>query len=147
MIKMIAIVIFLILLNGCNSSDQTQKKLSEQICPECHMKLTKNINTATIINNNNKIYFDDIGCLVLYAHDNNINFKKISPQVFSYDSKKYIDALKAHYTINENTPMHYGFGAYEKNVKNSITFDVMVLKMLRGENMANPKIRKQILGY
>jgi hypothetical protein len=43
--------------------------------------------------------------------------------------------------------MNYGFGAYESKQDRSIGFDEVILKMLRGEHMANPKIRKQILGY
>jgi len=137
-----------VILTACGSSDKKQKEVDLKICPECHMELAKsNINTATIVQNDEKTYFDDVGCLVLYTHNNNIDLKKVSPKVFTYDSKRYIDAFKAHYTINENTPMHYGFGAYEKEMKNSIDFNKVILRMLRGENMANPKIRKQILGY
>jgi hypothetical protein len=43
--------------------------------------------------------------------------------------------------------MHYGFSAYEKKKENLISFDEMQIRMLRGEHMANPKIRKHILGY
>ena len=67
--------------------------------------------------------------------------------VHALDTNRWIDARKAYYTRDENTPMHYGFGAYEKEKNSTSIFDEMVLRMLRGENMANPKIRKQILGY
>ena len=50
------------------------------------------------------------------------------------------------FAINENTPMHYSFSAYEKKCEECITFDEVIIRMLRGEHMANPKIRKQILG-
>ena len=43
--------------------------------------------------------------------------------------------------------LFYGFTPYEKKCKNCINFDEVILRMLRGEHMANPKIRKQILGY
>ena len=36
---------------------------------------------------------------------------------------------------------------YENKKDNSISFDEVVMRMLRGEHMANPKIRKNILGY
>ena len=68
-------------------------------------------------------------------------------KAFSNDTKKYIDTFKAFYKINERTPMLYGFSAYEKPQDGSIDFDEVIIRMLRGEHMANPKIRKQILGY
>ncbi len=44
------------------------------------------------------------------------------------------------------TPMHYGFGAYENLKEGMIDFNEMRLRMLRGENMSDPKIRKKLLG-
>ena len=98
------------------------------------------INTAYI----NNIYFDDVGCMVLWAKKHNNNLQNAS--VFAKDTQKYIKAKDAHYTINERTPMGYGFTAYQNPQKDSITFQEMRLRMLRGETMKNPKIRKQILG-
>ena len=66
--------------------------------------------------------------------------------VMSRDTKKWIDGRKAYYSLNEITPMGYGFGAYEKKQDGFVTYDVMRLKMLRGETMNNPKIKKQLLG-
>jgi nitrous oxide reductase accessory protein NosL len=67
--------------------------------------------------------------------------------VMSRDTNRWIDAKKAWYSVNENTPMGYGFGAYEKPAPDRIDFETMRLKVLRAETMRNPKIRKQILGY
>ena len=99
----------------------------------------------TLVENSTTHYFDDIGCMILWSNENNINTSKA--KVFSNDTNKFIDAVIANYTIGENTPMSYGFSAYEKEKKNSINLDIVTMKMLRGEHMANPKIRKQILGY
>ena len=92
----------------------------------------------------NKTYFDDMGCLILWTKDE--KKEPSSAMVFTKDTKEYIKVIDAHYTINERTPMGYGFTAYEKSQKKSIKFDEVKLRMLRGEHMANPKIRKQILG-
>ena len=137
----------LVIITACNSTATTEDK-ELKICPQCHMELPKsNINTAFVVQNGKSTYFDDIGCMILWAKENNINLKEIETKVFSNDTKKYIDAFKLNYRIDENTPMHYGFGAYEKKQNKSIDFDEVILRMLRGEHMANPKIRKQILGY
>jgi hypothetical protein len=42
--------------------------------------------------------------------------------------------------------MGYGFTPYERKIPQSISFEEMRLRILRGETMRNPKIRKQILG-
>ncbi|MBU1667127.1 hypothetical protein KKC13_01840 [bacterium] len=91
-----------------------------------------------------QIYFDDVGCLILWTKKEGRESR--DAKVFTKDTKEYIKADDAHYTINEQTPMNYGFSAYKKPPPNSIRFDEMQLRMLRGEHMANPKIRKQILG-
>ena len=137
---------------GCNSSDnntiEKSTKQDTRICPQCNMPLpSSNINTSNINDNGDIIYFDDIGCMILYAKKNNIDLKNRTIKIFSNDTKKYINPYKANFTINEKTPMLYGFSAYENSCKNCITFNEVIIRMLRGEHMANPKIRKQILGY
>ncbi len=42
--------------------------------------------------------------------------------------------------------MHYGFGAREKKCGECIDFEEMRLRMIRGENLTDPKIRKKLLG-
>ncbi len=107
---------------------------------------SSHIHTATIKSYGKMYYFDDIGCMILWSSQNSINLPKSDPRVFTNDTKRYIDAFSAHYTIDEKTPMSYGFSAYENKTEGTIDFKEVILRMLRGEHMANPKIRKQILG-
>lgn len=113
---------------------------------QCGMTLTENHNSAQAVSPDGKTwFFDDVGCLVLWYQ--NISFKeKATLWVFSNDTKKYINARNAWYSRTERTPMGYGFGAYEKKQKDYITFDEVILKMLRGENLTNPYIRKELVG-
>jgi hypothetical protein len=135
-----------VILTACGS--QTDKKDDLRICKKCNMELPKsNIHTAIMIEKNENDYFDDIGCLVLWAKTENIDLDKAKLKVFANDTHRYIDIKKAFYSINEKTPMSYGFSAYENEIENSIDFNEVRLRMLRGEHMANPKIRKHILGY
>ncbi len=149
MFKTFFITLFLsvlVMISGCDST--AKKEQQSKICPECHMPLpASNKNTAFVEQNSKMTYFDDVGCMVLWAKENNIDLEKVKVKVFTNDTKKYEDAFKLNYRIDEKTPMHYGFGAYEHKTKNTIDFNEVILRMLRGENMANPKIRKQILGY
>lgn len=136
---------------GCNSSENESSNSldNNKICPQCNMPLPKsNIHTCRLENNGENYYFDDIGCLVLWTKNKNIDINKVKTEVFANDTHKYIDAKAAYYKINERTPMNYGFAAYEHKKDGSlyIEIDEVKLRMLRGEHLANPKIRKQILG-
>jgi len=137
--KLLYIVNFLLffLLLGCESSSSTNK----DICPQCNMPIAKSKEYSSYLGS---VYFDDMGCLILWTKKESKDPSKA--MVFTKDTKQYIKATDAFYTIKERTPMGYGFTAYEKEQPKSIKFEEMKLRMLRGEHMANPKIRKQILG-
>ena len=136
--------LLLLSFTACSSS-QKESASESKICPQCNMQLpVSNLNTAILEKNSKKHYFDDIGCMILWAKDDKLPKKS---RIFTNDTHKYIEAEKLHYTFNEKTPMSYGFGAYEDQKEDTITFDEVVMRVLRGEHMANPKIRKQILGY
>ena len=135
----------LVILTACDSSNDIHTK---KVCPQCNMPLPKsNIHTSTISKDGEFTYFDDVGCMILWSKTNNINLKEIKTKIFTNDTKRYIDSFSAFYKIDEKTPMGYGFSAYEKELEQTIGFDEVIIRMLRGEHMANPKIRKQILGY
>ena len=136
----------LVIMTAYDSSSTIEENL--RICPQCNMELPKsNIHTSTVSGNFETEYFDDVGCMVLWMKENHIDLNSVDMKVFSNDTNKYIDAKKAFYRFNEKTPMMYGFSAYENKQENIIYYEEVMMKMLRGEHMANPKIRKQILGY
>ncbi len=141
------IVLFAFLYIGCDSNSN-QNKQQVRICPQCNMKLPDtNIHTADMKYDDKIVYFDDIGCMILWAKKEKIDLKKTETRIFSNDTKKYINPFTASFAINAKTPMMYGFSAYENECNGCIKFEEVIMKMLRGEHMANPKIRKQILGY
>jgi hypothetical protein len=90
-------------------------------------------------------FFDDIGCLAIWMQDKSFKDKLII-WVYAIDAKTWINAQKAWYSLTDNTPMHYGFGAYKNKKENYIDFETMQLKMLRNENMSNPYYRRELLG-
>ena len=90
-------------------------------------------------------FFHDHGGFIHWLEDKNFKDDAVI-WVRTVDTKKYIKAEDAFYSLNDITPMGYGFGAYEYAQKNRVAFKVMKLKMLRGETMNNPKIKKQLLG-
>jgi len=137
-IKRVFLLAFLIFFVGCDSTPKDNK-----ICPVCKMEVKTKKFSAKIGRTN----FDDIGCMILWAKKQNIDFNKVDAKVYASDTNRYISAKDAFFTFNEHTPMRYGFNAYEHKLTNSIDFDTVRLRMLRGETMVNPKIRKKILGY
>lgn len=113
----------------------------------CHMFLVGVKDTVQIITKEGKTYFfDDIGCTILWSRDQKIDLREVAFWIYDNEAKKYIDAFKAYYSVTADTPMHYGFGAHEKESEGRINFEEMQMRMLRGENMSDPKIRKKLLG-
>ena len=90
-------------------------------------------------------FFHDHGDFVMWLEDK--AFKNdVVIWVMSRDTHRWIDGQKAFYSLDESTPMGYGFGAYEKHGDNMVDFETMRLRTLRGETLNNPAIKKEILG-
>ncbi len=157
-ILIIAVIIIIVItsISKQNPMITTQegntKKLPIEIIPnhfhdiECAMTIESEINSAQAISPSGKTwFFDDVGCLMKWLEDKSFKDEAIL-WVYAKDSKTWIDAKKAWYVLTDKTPMKYGFGAREKRGKNSIDFEQMQLKMLRGENLTDPRVRKKLLG-
>jgi len=91
-------------------------------------------------------FFHDHGGFVNWLKDKEFKDEAVI-WVMSLDTKRFIDAKIASYSLTDDTPMGYGFGAYEKKASTHVDFDTMRLRMLRGETLNNPHIRKQLLGH
>jgi copper chaperone NosL len=89
-------------------------------------------------------FFHDHGGFVQWLEDKEFRDEAVI-WVMSKDTLRWIDGKKAYYSLNEITPMGYGFGAYEKKQEGFVAFETMRLRMLRGETMNNPAIRKKLL--
>ncbi len=112
---------------------------------QCGMVIDTIKYTSEIISPNGKTwFFHDHGGMIKWLDKREFK-NKATIWVHSIDTNRWIDGRKAYYTRDEDTPMHYGFGAYEKRKKDTISFEKMKLLTLRGETMVNPIIRKQLL--
>lgn len=143
--------------SGCEKSNNAfehnhdKKPLEFQMgtvkCPQCRMPINSLNNSVQLIISDGKTYlFDDVGCMVLWIEDNQQMLKELTIWVYAHDTKHWIDAKKAYFSLTDSTPMRYGFGAYEYEQKNLISFKKMRLRMLRGLTLKDPKIRKHLLG-
>ena len=113
---------------------------------QCAMLIKSERNAAEVIAPDGRTwFFDDPGCMILWLQEREWADKAVL-WVHTLDTNRWIDARKAWYGVSDATEMHYGFGAHEKRCKECIDFEQMRLRMLRGENLTNPKIRKKLLG-
>ncbi len=155
LIIIIAIVLFLSMTKNnkltATIDDNTQKQPIE-IIPnkftdvQCAMTIVDIQYACEVISPSGKTwFFDDIGCLVLWLEDKSFKDEAVL-WVKDLDSDKWIDARKAWYSLTNRTPMHYGFAAHVSKKEDVIDFKTMRIKMLQGENLTNPKIRKKLLG-
>lgn len=131
---------------GNHSHKPVEVKLNHHQDTQCGMTITTLKHSAQAVSPEGKTwFFDDVGCLALWYK--NVKFKeKTKVWVYSNDTNEYIDGRLAWYDRISATTMGYGFGAYKEKKEGMITFDEMILKMYRGETLANPLIRKQLLG-
>ena len=113
---------------------------------DCGMIITDMTYASQVVAPDGKTwFFHDHGGMANWLKDKEFkNSAKI--WVMSKDTNKYIDGRTAFYSTTEATPMRYGFGAYENKQNGFITFEEMSLRMLRGETMANPIYKKELLG-
>ena len=121
-------------------------KLNKTNDPQCAMLIKTQKNAAEVVAPDGRTwFFDDPGCMTLWIKDK--HFKdKAKLWVHTIDTKRWVDARKAKYSVTDHTAMHYGFGAREHENNKSIDFNEMQLRMYRGETLVNPKIRKKLLG-
>ncbi len=112
----------------------------------CGMVITELDYASQVIAPDGKTwFFHDHGDFVEWLDDK--EFKKSAKiWVMSRDTHKWIDGRSAFYSLDEQTPMGYGFGAYEKPAKGRIDFKTMQERTLSGKTMNNPQTRKEILG-
>ncbi|WP_455755802.1 hypothetical protein [Sulfurimonas sp.] len=112
---------------------------------DCGMVIEDLTFASQVISKSGKTwFFHDHGGFINWLKDK--EFKDdVSIWVMSKDTKKWINGRTAYYSLNDITPMGYGFGAYENREAWHVDFDTMRLKMLRGETMNNPVIRKKLL--
>lgn len=111
---------------------------------QCNMLIEKIRDAAQAVSPEGKTYFfDDVGCLALWLEDQKKK-DEWALWVYSRDSKGWIDGRIAWYSRADYTPMHYGFAAYVEQQDEFIDFQEMCLKMLRGENLTDPYVRKEL---
>ena len=114
-------------------------------CSECKMPIASKTYAAEVVAPDGKTwFFDDVGCMGAWIARQPFK-KEAAVWVHTLDTQRWVDGRKARYTVFENTPMGYGFGAYEKRKEGTVDFETMVSRMARGENLTNRDYAKKLL--
>ncbi|MDD2652715.1 MAG: hypothetical protein PHX44_06675 [Sulfurimonas sp.] len=111
---------------------------------DCGMVIDELKDASQVISSSGKSwFFHDHGGMIKWLEDK--EFKESAKiWVMSRDTKEWTDAREAFYSVSDDTPMGYGFGAYKKKSNGYIDFATMRLRVLRGETLRNPLIKKQL---
>lgn len=111
---------------------------------DCGMVINDLTFASQVVSNDGKTwFFHDHGGMANWLNQRDEKFKNsIKIFVMTKDSKKYIEAKNAFFSTNEETPMRYGFGAYEQGNENFISFDEVLLRVLRKEILSNPNFKE-----
>ncbi len=118
----------------------------EYQCSTCKMEIEQIPYAVEIVNSNGKTwFFDDMGCAIEWLEHQ--DFKdNVAIWTQTEDTKEWVDATTACYRRDALTPMNFGFAAQKTCTEKMIDYNTMRLKVLRGETMKDPYIRKQLLG-
>ncbi len=139
--KTILFLLLTILFLGCEKGDnQAPAKIQwdRDMCDRCVMVLSDRKHTLQLKDpNTRRVYkFDDIGCMVLWFNEENIEYKEsVAIWITDTNTGEWINAREAFYTTNNITPMAFGFSAYKskeyiKEGVEAITYDE-VLKRIK----------------
>ncbi len=137
---------YLTVLKGNTSREAVEIVLDHYQDTQCGMLLDRLKDSAQAVAVDGKTwFFDDVGCLALWL-ENNKHRDEMVLWVYTRDTKEWVDGRLAWYSRTDRTAMNYGFAAYGNPSDDRIVFNEMYRKMLRGENLTNPYIKKELLG-
>ena len=140
--KFLVIVFLVLTFSACEKKSSTAVRevhWDRDMCARCVMVVSDRHNTTQVINpdTGKKYMFDDIGCMVLWFKDNNIEWKdKAVIWITDVVTGKWIDARKAFYDTENVTPMAYGFCAHKskdtiKKGQEIIDFNEVVKRVIK----------------
>ncbi len=99
---------------ACESTDRpTEPAWGRQPCGHCGMIVGDARTAAELVTaRRERVYFDDIGCMVVYEHEHQAEGAPLHAWVHDSDGPGWLDAERARYTSGEHTPMDFGYVAH-----------------------------------
>lgn len=117
--KNLLLLLLTIFFIGCDDKYGTNEvpimHWDRDMCARCVMVISDRKNSIAIRGKTKKQEhrFDDIGCLIIWLKEENINPDNIDIWVNDLRSGEWIEAKTAYYMSGSITPMDYGFSAYK----------------------------------
>ncbi|MCC5803597.1 nitrous oxide reductase accessory protein NosL [Rossellomorea vietnamensis] len=110
-----------LMISGCGKADLSPREINPEVdtCVVCNMSIVHEDYAAqAVLSNGDKLIFDDVGCLVQYAIDQQEDAIGAS-YVKEYETEEWIDSTKAFYVYHQDfwTPMSYGVLAFSTKDK------------------------------
>ena len=100
------------LVLGCSRSDRPEDPVwGKQPCAHCAMLVTDKRYAAQAIVDGDRRFFDDVGCMVLWADERGKDLALA--WVRDADKGGWVEAGGARYASGARTPMDFGFEARE----------------------------------
>ncbi len=118
------------------TSDLAKVHWDRDMCTRCVMVVSDRKNTVQVSNSQTgkRYMFDDIGCMVLWFDEENIDWKdKAVIWITDVDSGEWIDARKAFYNSGNITPMSFGFSAHKVKTSLKSTDEVLEYEEVLGK--------------
>ena len=104
------LIFLLVACIGDNELRPVDIHYGQDICERCKMIISEERFSSQLISSKGEVYnFDDIGGMILYLSENNINPEAVKIFVKDFNTKKWLTSDNAFYIRTENikTPMNY----------------------------------------
>ncbi len=121
-----------------SKTDVAEVHWDRDMCTRCVMVVSDRKNTTQVRDpqTGRKYMFDDIGCMILWFKEENIEWKdKAVIWITDVNSGEWINARTAFYDTENVTPMAYGFSAHKtkdtiRDGQEIIDYDEVVKRVL-----------------
>lgn len=111
-----ALLPILLLMTACQSGSLQPTSIEAgDICTFCKMAISQaNYAGQFIDRDGNVLKFDDVGCMIRFARENNRRDQVVKFFVMDFDTKRWLDAPGATYVKSDETasPMASGLAAF-----------------------------------
>ena len=126
-ILLLALMLFNVACENKTTSNGVKKMhWDRDMCARCVMVISDRKNSVQVKIEKITYKFDDIGCMVIWAEENDMNLlTKSKIWITDAHDGTWIDAKNAFYTSGNTTPMGFGFSAYKnvpEKVKDTLSF-------------------------
>lgn len=116
--KIVAIILGLLLLTGCNSKSRGPVPIeADDTCASCRMAISERRYAAELVDRDNTVYkFDDIACMLRFARGHALPSSSVNFYVTDYKTgKDWIDARHSYFAglkTSVSSPMGSGIVAF-----------------------------------